>query len=822
MERERVASVKSPIRHRTQPQVMPARTPARSPAQSMRRLQHSVGNQAVQGLIQAKLEVSRPGDSHEQEADRVAQQVATSSAPVAFRRCACGGLVGPSGECAACRQKRLALQRAGASAAAASPVVNDAIRSGGQPLDNAARDYFEPRFGQDFSQVRVHTDADAHRSAELFSALAYTSGQHIVFRAGHYQPGTTEGRKLLAHELTHTLQQEGGDAPDVQREVSFDIRTVSVTPEQLARLSDAELAEQSRILREHMRTLDRNSLDYQGAQGNQRTLDEAIASRTLAASGLVGVAQLGPQVPRPPGLPMNRGFTLQPMEGLPQAVIDSIPEGQLTTLTPAMLQQAGVGGAPAGSQPAGPVRTASPASPGAPVTGISARPLIVNPAGSAYVGLEANLLNYGLPMSGASFENSIGIVGFPRWTPGRVFSGLSSPIPEHPVLWGHSAVTVRINGRIAGVISYAPSSLTRAGLNIGTTPAPNLPPGETPSVRLGTGATPAAHYSDRAILLNTKLRSIEYGVPREMAEQFLRGLPRGQTYGLAHPTPGAQYTAIPSEYYGLGGAPESCPNCIDWAVPRAQQTLGGPIATAEGVPVTDLPATRGGSPVPHQANQGRMMEFLASAERNPASVAPIRGPTGEPLPMSTGGLSTGMQVLKWGGRIMLVYAAYSTYAEIRDAPPEERGRTAAGALTGFAGGFAAGAAAGLVCGPGALACSLILGAVFGFAGYLAARDVGELAYEAATGRDEPLYTTRLWRALNQPVTHDYDIPRTACPGVAQCHVPARYLDPNWRQREFASSRALMREMELSDEDRARLIEFALGSSGQPRSAQSTR
>ncbi len=86
------------------------------------------------------------------------------------------------------------------------------MREGGQPLSESARSFFGPRFGHDFSQVRVHTDSRAAESARAFGARAYTIGSHIVFGAGEYQLATSAGRQLLAHELTHTLQQSS-DTP---------------------------------------------------------------------------------------------------------------------------------------------------------------------------------------------------------------------------------------------------------------------------------------------------------------------------------------------------------------------------------------------------------------------------------------------------------------------------------------------------------------------------------------------------------------------------------------------------------------------------------
>ena len=94
-------------------------------------------------------------------------------------------------------------------ATGALPIVHDVLRSPGRPLDAATRAAMEPRFGHDFGKVRVHTDTRANESAHAVNALAYTVGPQIVFGAGHYRPGTTTGRQLLAHELTHVVQQQG-------------------------------------------------------------------------------------------------------------------------------------------------------------------------------------------------------------------------------------------------------------------------------------------------------------------------------------------------------------------------------------------------------------------------------------------------------------------------------------------------------------------------------------------------------------------------------------------------------------------------------------
>ncbi len=85
--------------------------------------------------------------------------------------------------------------------------VDQALSSGGRPLDRETRSYMETRFGYDFSRVRLHTDSAASASAKALRARAYTVGSDIVFASGRYAPQTTEGRRLLAHELTHVVQQ---------------------------------------------------------------------------------------------------------------------------------------------------------------------------------------------------------------------------------------------------------------------------------------------------------------------------------------------------------------------------------------------------------------------------------------------------------------------------------------------------------------------------------------------------------------------------------------------------------------------------------------
>ncbi|MDJ0836713.1 MAG: DUF4157 domain-containing protein [Acidobacteriota bacterium] len=195
--------------------------------------------------IQAKLKVGRPDDAYEREADSVADEVMRMPDPTA--QTAAGGAEpppagnknqGPDGAtlrrkpvtvslrkgsapvqrmCDECEQE---VQRPEDKTGAApkqsmdpEPLVNR-VKSGGSPLAGDLRAFFEPRFDRDFSQVRIHTGSHAETATEAVSARAFTLGNNIVFGRGQYNPHTDTGKRLLAHELTHTIQQ--GDSHRVQ------------------------------------------------------------------------------------------------------------------------------------------------------------------------------------------------------------------------------------------------------------------------------------------------------------------------------------------------------------------------------------------------------------------------------------------------------------------------------------------------------------------------------------------------------------------------------------------------------------------------------
>jgi Domain of unknown function (DUF4157) len=158
-------------------------------------------------MLQTKLTVNQPGDVYEQEADLVAKRVmrmANPAAPVPDEEDE------DETKKSLMRKPRSEPGAYGATdTSSVPPIVHDVLNGGGgQPLDATTRAFMEPRFGHDFSQVRVHTDGRAAESARAVNALAYTVGRDVVFGMGQYVPGTSVGRRLLAHELTHVVQQD--------------------------------------------------------------------------------------------------------------------------------------------------------------------------------------------------------------------------------------------------------------------------------------------------------------------------------------------------------------------------------------------------------------------------------------------------------------------------------------------------------------------------------------------------------------------------------------------------------------------------------------
>jgi uncharacterized protein DUF4157 len=257
-------------------------------------------------MLQTKLTVNTPGDRYEQEADRISEQVMRMPEPQLQRACTCGGVC-PNCQAEQQDQEQVRLQTKRVLAddtgqVAAPPIVHEVLRSPGQPLDPATHVFMEQRFGHDFSRVRVHSDADAEQSARNVNAKAYTVGQDIVFASGQYAPHTTDGRKLLAHELTHVVQQGNGTSLPASGLLPIDTSGETVAEQ----ASDKVISGQSAA---HV------------SSGHVTSIQRQPAIEFPAEPFVEGGARFGPEVGVPSG-----GTTVPPSVPLPEI---GLPGGEV-------------------------------------------------------------------------------------------------------------------------------------------------------------------------------------------------------------------------------------------------------------------------------------------------------------------------------------------------------------------------------------------------------------------------------------------------------------------------------------------------------------
>lgn len=165
-------------------------------------------------FFQPKLAINQPNDVYEQEADHMADKVMRMADPTfnqnAFFKPAINQV---QRKCQACEEEEKHVHRKEVNGAKAEGSIRldsyiSSLGSSGQPMSQTSRQFFEPRFGHNFSNVKIHTDSVAAKSAQSINALAYTTGNNIVFNSGQYSPESDSGKKLMAHELTHVIQQK--------------------------------------------------------------------------------------------------------------------------------------------------------------------------------------------------------------------------------------------------------------------------------------------------------------------------------------------------------------------------------------------------------------------------------------------------------------------------------------------------------------------------------------------------------------------------------------------------------------------------------------
>lgn len=269
-------------------------------AQLVSDLQRSYGNAYVQRLlksraVQAKLTVNPPGDKYEQEADRVAEAVTSASTAEVQRQ-------------AEEEEEEMQMKRAGdqtglevqrqeeeeemiqSKAVSRAPEVSEDLEARikgeegkGEPIPDTLRASLEPHFGRDFSEARVHTDAEADSMSQQLGARAFTHGNDIFFREGDYRPESDEGKRLLSHEMTHVVQQ--GGAPIAMQAAETEGKKSSAGKEDaeegLLNARDKMLADMSRA--------SMKELVYQVA----RCLDEGLDGAALDALDAVALKALG-------------------------------------------------------------------------------------------------------------------------------------------------------------------------------------------------------------------------------------------------------------------------------------------------------------------------------------------------------------------------------------------------------------------------------------------------------------------------------------------------------------------------------------------------
>jgi len=322
--------------------------------------------------VQAKFQVGQPGDKYEQEADRVAEEILRQPEPMTeggpgslappqplslMRSCApcdeelrrlpleeCEEPRGPEEEVVTMLPKELPHQTP-----PVSPPVEAAISgslAGGSPLPGALRDFYEPRFGQDFSGVRLHTDAQAAAAAQTVQARAFTQGRHIVLGAGEYAPETERGKKLLAHELTHVVQQKGislADTPLLQRMEIGDTNRQPLPGWYGLGIGEVPPEERERVLAaiEQIRTVANDPDTYEDCHrffeencpgGNQASLSDTFATVVLWKINTPLVGELG-RAARD-----NIGYS--------QSAYDKGEQGLAQTLVHEMLHICGISGDP--------------------------------------------------------------------------------------------------------------------------------------------------------------------------------------------------------------------------------------------------------------------------------------------------------------------------------------------------------------------------------------------------------------------------------------------------------------------------------------------
>ncbi|MGZ3930107.1 MAG: eCIS core domain-containing protein, partial [Bacteroidia bacterium] len=185
----------------------------------------NTGQQKVQA--KSELEIGDPDDAYEQEADAVAKSVVSGDSTSGMKHSASPKLQRKEEE-----EEHVLMAKSENGGLQGTEQLQQQLSSskgGGQSLDSTVKSEMEQKMGADLGNVKIHTDQKAHDMAEGINAKAFTHGQDVYFKQGNYDPASSSGKELLAHELAHTQQQKGGVNRKVQRQIDLGIARTAFT-----------------------------------------------------------------------------------------------------------------------------------------------------------------------------------------------------------------------------------------------------------------------------------------------------------------------------------------------------------------------------------------------------------------------------------------------------------------------------------------------------------------------------------------------------------------------------------------------------------------
>jgi hypothetical protein len=641
-------------------------------------LQQQAGNQAMQqllrsGAIRAKLEVSHPSDPEEQEADSTADRIMRSHASagaVAASACTCS----EEESCACSGGQKIARSAAGAASAAPHGFLRSLHSSAGQPLDRHARAFFEPRFGRDLSNVRVHSDATAAASARAINAHAFTAGSDIFFAPGRYAPSSEDGQRLLAHELTHTAQHKDSDS-HLYRDLDPKLQ-ISMTPEYAQDLSDEDLASQEAALSAYLAELDEDAEDELADSGDPERDAVAANLRTLRQEKKrreKGTA-CGGQDQKVKKYQVQM-LTLDQFQAMTGQAADQLPEGKYTS---ASATQAAVPGAARGMATA-------------PMPKL---PVPENATGIIWEG--SHVTDFGV------VEGSI------------VGRGFRAPIPVH--LASDAERALKYLGRKPGGRVFT-QLLNTGGRDLGGMPL--TWPGRM-AMWLSNGRI-GQYRNDWMFPYMPGARAVyRTDLPPGGAEEFIEfmkgKIPEYKDIDYRYSTPPRDNPAW-ARAFGENPNPPDASNCINVPSEVHDRALGGrKLVLDEGGNLVDIVSGEPGSK-PGMAKN--MDTYVNQSEEFFAS----RGLTVKPTAKAMWARA-GVGFIRVGGYVLMVYGAYETYKRIDEASPGERPIVEAEEAGSWVGGFIGNAMASalggaFICaetGPGAVVCALACGVVGGVTG----------------------------------------------------------------------------------------------------------